>query len=173
MSRAAQEMQRIADEMAKARRQPTKKGRQAVAHDEELEDVTEGEAHDEHRATGTPVDEAAQPAAAAEEQTMASETPSAIRSRKWREAQKKNKGGKAKKAKAAKPRKAAAGGAPGEGKTMVKTKGDKKWSFVSTSTALAHRAFSALLREVQANPEAPENAGLAERLQKIVDRLVE
>lgn len=103
---------------------------------------------------------------------MASETPSAIRSRKWREKQAKKKNGAPRKAKKTKkPR--AAGDGTGEAKTIVKTKGDTKWSFVSTSTALARRAFGALLTEVQLNLEAPENAGLEAKLQKIVARLAE
>jgi len=96
---------------------------------------------------------------------------SAIRSAKWRANQKKK--GTARKAKSArKPRAAAAAPAAGD-RASVKAQGKDgvKTVFVTTTVSLAQRAFRLLLADVQANAEAPENAGIAPDVQRIVNRL--
>jgi len=165
MSKAAQEMQRIADEMKKARRQPTTKGRHAV--NDELEDVTDEQP--------TPAQEpAAAPPAAAEEITDMAKSASAIRSAKWR-ANKKKKAGAAK-TKTAK-RTAAAPAAGDKASIKAQGSGDVKTVFVTTTVAMARRAFTALMEQaapLQASEDAAvasENAAVYAAAKKIVDRL--
>lgn len=172
MSRAAQEMQRIADEMKKARRQPTKKGRDAVDH--ELEDVTE----EQPAAPASEPEPQAAPAAAAEEQTMAK--TSAQRSKEWRDKQKKNKKGGARKAKAARaPRARTAAPAAGD-RASVKAlgSGEVKTVFITTTVALAKQAFTMLLDHSESQRTAAAGTdqeaawtAQANQLQKIVTRL--
>ena len=166
MSRAAQEMQRIADEMKKNRQRPTKKGRQAVDH--ELEDVTEAAPAQQEPA------QAAAPAAAAEEnQTMAkakkakkAKSASAIRSAKWRANQKKK----------------AAGAPQDTDRASVKALGDKladtRTVFITCSVGLAKQAFEMLrvhtaeMLRLNAGTESEAQWKAQDtQLQKIVARL--
>lgn len=164
-------MQKIADEMAAARRRPTKKGRQDVdtkLNDTHLEDVTEGE-------PGAPAPDAPQQQQT-EGETVAK--TSAQRSKEWRENQKK------KKAKAAKPTRARRATAPAGDKASVKAEsgGGKinggRTVFLTVPLELAQEAFTQLLdttesRRTQA-ADTDAEAALAARantLQKIVNRL--
>lgn len=170
MSRIAQEMQRIADEMAAARRAP-KKGRKAV-DETKLEDVTAGE-------PAAAAQEAPPAAAAQQEQTMAKtgraakkagrkKSESAVRSAKWREKKKREAGAPAAAGDKASVKAESGGGKIKGGRTV----------FLTVPLALAQEAFTMLLdstesRRTQA-ADTDAEAALTEKatsLQKIVSRL--
>lgn len=176
MSRAAQAMQKIADEMAASRRRTTKKGRQDVdtklndTHLGDMEDVTEG-------APGAPAE--------APQQQQQTEEPvaktSAQRSKEWRENQKKKKAKAAKAPKAARARKAAPPAAAGDKASVKAESGGGKINggrtvFLTVPLALAQEAFAQLLAHAEgmrtASPENETEWGpKAAALQKIVSRL--